>query len=106
MLNPYLEKRLFSVPVQPVLIEFDANELATVMGQLMGLKLPIVETIRPFGFTAIAPVSPSIIRKINALPGVRMVHADMQKHVFQLPIGDAEWFPTSESRKMLEAEAA
>ena len=106
MLNPYIEKRLFSVPVQPVLIEFDANELATVMGQLTGLKLPIIETIRRFGFTAIAPVSPSIIKKINALPGVRMVHADMQKHIFQLPIGDAEWFPTSESRKMLEAEAA
>ncbi|KKM06830.1 hypothetical protein LCGC14_1740030, partial [marine sediment metagenome] len=106
MLNPYLEKRLFSVPVQPVLVEFDANELAAVMGQLTGLNLPIGETIRPFGFAAIAPVSPAIIRKINSLPGVRMVHSNMQKHVFQLPIGDAEWFPTSESRKMLEVEDA
>ncbi|KKL44776.1 hypothetical protein LCGC14_2362280, partial [marine sediment metagenome] len=80
MLNPYLEKRLFTLPVQPVLVEFDANELRAVMGQLTGLDLPIIETIGKFGFAAIAPVSPSIIKKINALPGVRMVHADQQKH--------------------------
>jgi len=106
VLNPYLEKRLFSVPVQPTLVEFDAAELSTVMGQLTGLRLPIIETIRPFGFAAIAPVSPGLIRKVNALPGVRMVHADQVKHVFQLPTANGEWFPTSESRNMLEAEEA
>ncbi|GAH51756.1 unnamed protein product, partial [marine sediment metagenome] len=58
------------------------------------------------GFAAIAPVSPSIIKKINSLPGVRMVHANQVKTIFQLPTPADEWFPTSESRTMLEAEAA
>jgi len=106
VLNPYLEKRLFALPVQPILVEFDAREFATVMGQLTGINVTIVEEIPTFGFTAIAPVSPEVIKKVNALPGVRMVHANQVKTIFQLPMPVGEWFPTSESRNMLEAESA
>jgi len=106
VLNPYLEKRLYSLPVQPILVEIDPNQLAATIGQITGLNLPIVSQLPAFGFAAIAPVSPSIIKKINALPGVRMVHANMVKTIFQLPTPADEWFPTSESRKMLEVEAA
>jgi len=106
VLNPYLEKRLFSLPVQPILVEIDPNQLAATLGQITGLNLPIVSQLPAFGFAAIAPVSPSIIKKIDALPGVRMVHANQVKTIFQLPTPADEWFPTSESRKMLEVEAA
>jgi len=105
MLNPYLEKRLYALPVQPILVEFDPDQFAAALGQITGLNLPVVSRLPAFGFAAIAPVSPSIIKKVNALPGVRMVHANQVKTVFQLPAPD-DWFPTSESRKMLGAEDA
>ena len=106
MLNPYLEKRLFALPVQPILVEFDPKEIAAVITQITGLSLPIMETIPAFGFAAITPISPEMIRRVNALPGVRMVHANQTKTIFQLPTSGEEWFPTSESRNMLEAEEA
>ena len=106
MLNPYLEKRLFAQPIQPVLVEFDPAQLVAVMNQITGLNLPLIEQIPTFGFAAIAPITPELIRKINALPGVKMVHANQVKTIFQLPTPADEWVPTSESRKMLEAEEA
>lgn len=106
MLNPYLERRLFAKPVQPILVEFDVNQLAAVMSEITGLNLPIMETIPTFGFAAITPISPEMIRKVNALPGVRMVHLNQTKTIFQLPTPGEDWFPTSESRNMLEAEEA
>ena len=106
MLNPYLEKRLFALPVQPILVEFDPQRFNETMGQITGLKLPIVSSLPSFGFAALAPVSPSIIKKVNALPGVRMVHANQTKTIFQLPADAEAWFPTTESRRMLEAEEA
>jgi len=106
VLNPYLEQRLYSLPVQPVLVEIDPNQFAATLGQLTGLQLKVVSELPSFSFAAIAPVSPSAIKKINSLPGVKMVHANQIKTIFQLPTKADEWFPTSESRKMLEAEAA
>jgi len=106
VLNPYLEKRLYSLPVQPVLVEVDPNQFIATMGQLVGLQLKVVSELATFGFAAIAPVSPSVIKKINSLPGVRIVHANQLKTIFQLPTNADEWFPTSESRQMLEAEVA
>jgi len=106
VLNPYLEKRLFALPVQPILVEFDPQRFNETMGQITGLKLPIVSSLPSFGFAALAPVSPSIIKKVNALPGVRMVHANQTKTIFQLPADAEAWFPTTESRRMLEAEEA
>ena len=106
MLNPYLEKRLYSLPVQPVLVEIDPAQFAATLGQITGLNLPIVSNLPSYGFAAVAPVSPSTIKKINSLPGVRMVHANQVKTIFQLPAPADEWFTTSESRKMLGAEDA
>jgi len=106
MLNPYLEKRLFSAPVQPILVEFDPAQFAAVMGQITGLNLRLASKLPSLGFAALAPVSPRIIKQVNALPGVRMVHANQVKTIFQMPIAEPEWFPTSESRKMLGAEDA
>lgn len=107
MLNPYLERRLFAFPVQPILVEVDVANLAVVLGDLAGMNLETTGEIPTFGFIALAPVKPEIIRAINALPGVRMVHADLVKTIFQLPTpAEPEWYPTSESRKMLEAESA
>ncbi len=104
MLNPFLERTLYSLPIQPVLVEVDLDQVNRVLGNLLGMNLRLPTVIPTFGFIAVSPVRPSIIRAINALPGVRMVHADLVKNVFELPSPD--WFPTSESRKMLEAEAA
>ena len=106
MLNPYLEKRLYALPVQPILVEIDPNQLSATLGQITGLQLKVLSQLPTFGFAAIAPVSPGVIKKINSLPGVRMVHANQVKTILQLPAPADEWFPTSESRKMLGAEEA
>ena len=44
MLNPYLEQRLYSLPVQPVLVEIDPAQFAATLGQITGLNL---ETVFP-----------------------------------------------------------
>lgn len=106
MLNPYLEKRLFSLPVQPLLIEFDVNQMQNLFASISGLNIPINNIVPNFGFAGLAPVTPEIIRRINNLPGIRIVHADQSKHIFQMPEPATAWFPTSESRNMLEAEEA
>ncbi len=106
MLNPYLEQRLYSLPVQPILVEIDPAKFAATLGQITGLNLPIISNLPSFGFAAVAPVTPEVIKKINSLPGVRMVHANQVKTIFQLPADTTAWFPTSESRKMLGAEDA
>lgn len=110
MLNPYLEKTLFSVPVQPIMVEVDlARPLNSLVGKLLGMKLKIINSIPTFGFIGLAPVSPEVIKKVNDLPGVRIVHPNMLKTVYQMPLGlvpGTNWLSTSESRKMLEAEEA
>ncbi len=106
MLNPFLEKRLFALPVQPVFIEVDLARLNQTIGSLLGMKLKIASSSPTFGFVALAPVSPEAIRAINSLPAVRMVHADQVHNIVQVPEDAAQWWPTSESRKVLEAESA
>lgn len=106
MLNPFLEATLYSKPVQPVLIEFDPNELTSLMASVLGLKLKVNLRMPSFGFVALAPLTPKLIKKVNDLPGVKMVHVDMQKTIFQLPSDEENWFPTSQSRLMLGAEEA
>lgn len=113
MLNPYLEKTLFSLPVQPILIELDPGKFADTLSQVDGLfgmagflAKPYLEALPTFSLAALSPVGPETIRKINALPGVRMVHANLQVRAIQLPNQPADWWPTSESRKVLEADRA
>ena len=106
MLNPFLEKRLYSSPLQPILIEFDVNEINSLLAKITGFNIPVTSRIPNFGLVALAPVTPKVIKQINAFPGVKMVHADIEKTIFQIPSPEEEWYPTSESRQMLEAEEA
>ncbi|KKL75066.1 hypothetical protein LCGC14_2058580, partial [marine sediment metagenome] len=54
------------------------------------------------------PVPAKLIPVIDALPGVRAVHADLQSNALQVLVApdQALWFSTSESRNVLEAEEA
>jgi len=106
MLNPFLEKTLYALPVQPILVEVDVARINQVLGTITGLKVRVTETIKPFGFIALAPVSPELIKRINAIPAIRMVHVNQVKTIFQFPEPATEWFPTSQSRQMLEVETA
>lgn len=112
MLNSYLEKNLYALSVQPIVVELDTSKLSAFFSKVAGLNLTITGNIPTFGFAAIAPVSPSVIKKINGLPGVKTIHANRTNRAIQLPavpavpaIG-ADWWPTSESRNVLEAELA
>lgn len=155
MLNPDLEKSLYSLPVQPILIEVDPARFSETMSQILNLFTPglptaklLTQTIQHFSIAALAPVSPDLIRKVNNLPGVQWVHADLvARAINQIPYpGDtlpvtqsglrreppvivsrggaeqpftapakpavpsaltqANWWPTSESRKVLGADLA
>ncbi len=106
MLNPYLQKRLFSFPMQPVLVEINVSKLSATLAQITGLKLNILDSIPNFGFAAIAPITPENIQRINALPGVTMVHANLQQRALTMPTDTSVWWPTSQSRQVLEAESA
>lgn len=106
MLNPFLQRTLYSSPVQPILVEIDVKRLSETLGQITGLRLPVIDTIPNFGFAAMAPLTPENILAINNLPGVRMVHANLQQKAFQQPTGPSDWWPTTQSREALEAEQA
>ena len=113
MLNSFLGKTLYAQPSQPILIEFDLNKFAETMGQILGLNLKggpfdngTIDPNSTFGFTALVPVIPETIKLINNFPGVRMVHANLLVRAFQQPSGPADWWPTSQSRNVLEAELA
>lgn len=116
MLNPYLEKTLYSQPIQPIVIEIDPSKFTDTMSQLLGLNIfasglfaqnkPFLEPIPTFSLAGIGPVTPEIIRFINSLPGVRIVHANLQARAIQQLSQPSDWWPTSESRTLLEAEEA
>jgi subtilisin family serine protease len=107
MLNSYLEKTLYSQPVQPIMIEVNLAKLSETLGEITGLRLPLIGMVnQTFGLAALAPVTPELIKWVNSLPGVIMVHADLQARALQVPSDSAEWWPTSQSRKVMEAEMA
>lgn len=109
MLNPYLEARLFELPVRPLLIEVQSEALNTVLGALRTLGLPAHNITPLFSMLGVPPVPAKLIRFIDALPGVRAVHADLESHalVEAPPFLDTSlFFPTAESRKVLEADVA
>lgn len=107
MINSYLQKTLFSQPVQPILIEVNLSKFSETLGQITGLKLPLLpDENKTFGLAALGPVTPEIIKWVNTLPGVIMVHANLQAKTLQQISGPAEWWPTSLSRKVMEAESA
>ncbi len=107
MLNSYLAKKLYAQAVQPILIEVNLEKLSETLGQITGLKLPLLPDVdRTFGFAALGPITPGTIKWINSLPGVIMVHANLQARALQVASDPSTWWPTSESRKVLEAEQA
>jgi subtilisin family serine protease len=106
MLNSYLARTLYSQPVQPILIEVDVGKLSQTLSQITGLKIPLFDIDQVFGFAGLAPVTPETIKAINSLPGIKMVHANLMAHALQIPSNPSDWWPTSQSRQVLEAELA
>jgi subtilisin family serine protease len=109
MLNPYLEARLFALPVRPLLVEVQSQALNTVVGGLRTLGVPVQNVTPLFSMLGVPPVPAKLIRVINALPGVRAVHADLESHALvEAPpfVDTSVFFPTAESRKVLEADVA
>ena len=108
MINPYLQARLFELPVRALVIEAEPGEIGN-LARLFGS-----EGIRPravinaFSILGLPPVPAKWITQINDLPGVRAVHADLESTILQFPgVEDpSEWWPTSESRRLLGAEEA
>ena len=108
MINPYLQARLFQLPLRPLLVETEPGEagnLARLFGN-EGLRPRAV--INAFAMLALPPVPAKWITAINDLPGVRAVHADLESTILQFPgVEDPlEWWPTSDSRRLLGAEEA
>lgn len=122
MINPYLQRRLNLFPVQPVLIETEPSALDAVMGldlirraatpsaSLFQATGPagIRAIIRPFSMFSLLAVPSKLIPVINALPGVRAVHADLESRILTTGVvsDQALWWATSDSRKVLEADQA
>ena len=71
MINPYLQARLFELPVRALVIEAEPGEIGN-LARLFGS-----EGIRPravinaFSILALPPVPAKWITQINDLPGVR-----------------------------------
>ena len=108
MINPYLQARLFQLPLRPLLVETEPGEagnLAQIFGS-EGLRPRAV--INAFSMLALPPVPAKWITAIDDLPGVRAVHADLESTILQFPgVEDpSEWWPTSDSRRLLGAEEA
>ncbi len=108
MINPWLEARLFQLPIRPVLVEVQPEALESILDSFVGQGLGIRNIIRRFSMIGLVAVPAKLIPVIDTLPGVRAVHADLQADALQLPAppDQALWFPTSESRQMLEADLA
>ena len=108
MINPWLQRRLFELPMRPLLVEVQPEALNAVLGSVLGSGLSIRNVTRRFSMLGLIAVPSKLIPVIDALPGVRAVHADLEVNALQLPAAteQALWFPTSESRQMLEAEMA
>ena len=94
--------------MRPLLVEVQPEALDAVLGAVLGSGLSIRNITRRFSMLGLIAVPSKLIPVIDALPGVRAVHADLEVNALQLPAApeQALWFPTSESRQMLEAESA
>lgn len=108
MINPYLQRRLNQFPVRPLLIEVNTAALGELTGLFQGQGL-LRNIIPQFSMIGLLPVPAKLIPYINSLPGVRAVHADLEVNILTQPpaLTDRDlWWPTAESRNMLEAELA
>ena len=94
--------------MRPLVVEVQPEALDAVLGSVLGSGLSVRNVTRRFSMLGLVAVPSKLIPVIDALPGVRAVHADLEVNALQLPAApeQALWFPTSESRQMLEAESA
>lgn len=108
MINPYLQKRLFQLPLRPLLLETEPDQLEAVAGLFGREGITPRAVIRQFSMLGTPPIPAKWITSINAIPGVRVVHADLESTILQFPgVEDpSEWWPTSESRTLLGADRA
>lgn len=112
MINPYLQRRLFELPVRPVLVETEAGALdvvASAFGSGGPFKGLLRNVIPQFSMMGLQAVPAKLIQAIDRIPGVRAVHADMEVNILDtVPVisDQALWWPTSASRNVLEAELA
>src|SRR3990172_5048237 len=115
MLNPYLEQRLFTRSTWPVILEMEPGAFPDVLGRLPELTLPsflpealIRLTIPFFNMIALSAVPAPFLAVLLALPGVKMVHPDLEKYTLVMPAAarESEWWNTWESRKVLGADLA
>lgn len=109
MINPYLARRLNQLPVRPVLIEVESGALSNLVNTFRLQGLGLRNIIPQFSMVGLLAVPSKLIPAINSLPGVRAVHADLEVNVLTQPPVLTErdlWWPTSESRSILEAELA
>ncbi len=108
MINPFLQARLFELPVRPLLIETEPEQLDRVSGMFNQEGIIPHTVVRAFSMMGLPPIPAKFISTINSLPGVRAVHADLESHILQLAgVEDPEdWWPTGESRRVLGAEEA
>ena len=108
MINPYLQARLFEIPLRPLLVETEPGEVGN-LARLFGSEgLRPRAVINAFSMLGLPPVQAKWISSINDVAGVRAVHADLESTILQFPgVEDpSEWWPTSESRRLLGAEEA
>jgi len=109
MINPYLAKILWRKSIQPILVEVQPGYLEAARVELQRLGLKIKHEIRfPKLFDLIATyVTPELVEIVDAIPYVRMVHADLDKVIMLFPITvPGEWISTIETRKIIGADVA
>ena len=116
-----MERRLFEFPIRPLVVEVAPDALGNVRSRILGLGLGIRNVTPRFSMIGVLPVPAKFIRVINDLPGVRVVHADLESHALISPVALPRIptptagpelsdltaaYPTSESRNILEADVA
>ena len=109
MINPFLATRINELPLRPLLLEVDQEAVPTILREIAGERVQPRVTIGQFSMIALPPVPSRWIMALNALPGVRVVHADLESQILQIPgaeTGPDVWFPTSESRQVMGAVQA
>ena len=103
-INPFLQRRLFEFPIRPLLVEMEPGALDGIVGSFISRSLGVRNINRTFNMVGLVGVPTALIPVINALPGVRLVHADLEANILQ--VREDLGFPTSESRLVMESDLA
>ena len=84
MINPWLQQRLFELPLRPLLVEVEPNLLNQVSGLFSAQGLGVRSVIPRFSMLSLIAVPAKLISVIDSLPGVRAVHADLEVNALQV----------------------